>query len=749
MIRTPKTRRPGRDERSGRHAAPRPLRVNAPVWLFLLVLCAPVTASAADALRGKALYLSTNGAPQSCAATNCHGTNVSANKNKILTGANNGPLITNAIAGNKGGMGYLSAYVNATDAADIGAYIANPNVTAAPLASLSPASLTFASTSVGLTSASQSVTITNSGAASLSLSSATLGGTHAGDWLLPGTGSCAFPGSLAPGASCTLTVSFKPTVAGTRSGTVSVAHNAAGSPSSVPLSGTGSTTPQSTITVSSNNVAFGDVIVGTASTVSTLTIGNSGNASLTLGALTFSGAAAGDFARSGGSCAATVAPGTSCTIGLTLTPAALGARSATLAIASDAQNGIASVSVGGTGIAMPVPVASLSSASLQFGQTSVGGSAPNQVVTLQNTGTAPLQISGVALMPTGPFTIAANTCGTSLAAGASCAITVGYRPTAAGAAAATLTLTTNAAGSPHPVAVSGSGVNGAAAAPALSDAGPFAFAATDVGKVSATRSTMLENRGTAPFSITAIAVSGAQAAEFARSGTCAVGQSIAPASSCTLQLAFAPAASGARQATLSVSTSSGTQLSIGLSGTASAVATATYTLTPASLDFGMVSGASPSVTRSVVLENTGTAALNVTALAPTGPFTATGDATSANPCPAVPFSLAPGARCTLAVTFAPTSPGVAAGELSLTAGVNVAAAKAVLSGTAGAVTGAAGAPTDSFTAPVNMGAGGCTVADTADPKAFDPTLAALILASLVALRRRPVSPSPHDPRSSR
>jgi hypothetical protein len=532
----------------------------------------PAAVHAADALRGKALYANTNGAPISCGQSSCHGADPSAGRNKIARGANNGPLISSAIAANTGGMGFLGPYVNATDAADIGAYIAYPNVTAAPVAAVSPGALAYASTAVGTTSASSTVTVANTGAASLSLAGATLGGANAGDWVLPGGGTCAIPGTVAPGASCTIAIAFRPTAGGARAASLSIAHNAAGSPGTVSMSGTGSTVPQPSIALSAAALDFGAVIVGTPSAARTITVSNPGNATLTLGTIAPTGANAGDFARSGGTCAASVAAGASCTIDVVFTPAALGARAAALSIVSNAPAGTAGVPLAGTGQPAPVPGATLSPGSAVFGNATVNVAAPNRTIVLASDGTAPLAVGAPTLSPPNAgFSIASSTCPASLAPGATCTLSIAFRPTAPGAVSATLSVPTNAAGSPDTATLSGTGVNGPTAAPALSVGGTLSFDPTTVGARSAERSVSVENRGTAPTSLLAIALSGADRGDFRVAGTCAPGLVVPAGGACTLLVSMAPSTAGAKQALLAVGTDSGAQLELPLAGTGTAV----------------------------------------------------------------------------------------------------------------------------------------------------------------------------------
>src|SRR5207244_1316720 len=108
-------------------------------------------------------------------------------------------------------------------------------VTSAPTATLSPTSLTFSAQGIGTTSPAKSVTLKNTGTASLTITSIAITGTNAGDFAQ--THTCGT--SLAAGASCSINVTFKPTASGTRTATLSISDNGGGSPQSVPLTGTG------------------------------------------------------------------------------------------------------------------------------------------------------------------------------------------------------------------------------------------------------------------------------------------------------------------------------------------------------------------------------------------------------------------------------------------------------------------------------------------------------------------------------
>ena len=103
----------------------------------------------------------------------------------------------------------------------------------APVASFSTTSLNFGTQQINTTSAQQGVTLTNTGTSSLTISSIAAGAPYAQ------TNNC--PGSLAANANCTINVTFTPTATGTQTGSVQVTDNAAGSPQSISLTGSGAT----------------------------------------------------------------------------------------------------------------------------------------------------------------------------------------------------------------------------------------------------------------------------------------------------------------------------------------------------------------------------------------------------------------------------------------------------------------------------------------------------------------------------
>ncbi len=215
----------------------------------------------------------------------------------------------------------------------------------APVASLSPGSLTFASTNVGSSATAQTVTLKNTGTAALTISGITLTGAAASSYSK--TTTCG--SSLAVSASCTVAVTFKPMAAGSLKASLSFADNAANSPQTVALTGTG-TSP--VVSLSTTRLTFAGTRVGTAAATQTITLTNTGTGALSLSGsgrgIAIAGTNANSFSQTN-TCGANVAAGANCKITVTFKPKATGALTAQINLADNAANTPQSVTLKGTG----------------------------------------------------------------------------------------------------------------------------------------------------------------------------------------------------------------------------------------------------------------------------------------------------------------------------------------------------------------------------------------------------------------
>jgi hypothetical protein len=320
------------------------------------------------------------------------------------------------------------------------------------------------------------------------------------------------------------------------------------------------------VTLTPTSLAFAATTVGSTTAAQVVTIKNSGTATLNLTSETITGTNATSFIKSATTCGTTLAASATCTVSVEFKPAAAGALSAALAIADNAAGSPQAVALSGTGTTASAPAVSLTPASIAFPAQIVGTTSAAQAVTLKNTGTATLTMSSIALGGTNPPSfVEIGTCGTSLAAGASCSLYVGFKPASAAALSATLSVTDNAAGSPHKVTLTGTGT----AAPTMKlSTTSITFPTTLHGTTSAAATITLTNGGTSTMTLSSIALAGTNPTDFVELNTC--GATLAPAATCNVYVAFKPAAAGAFKATLTITDNgAASPQSVALAGTGS------------------------------------------------------------------------------------------------------------------------------------------------------------------------------------
>jgi len=317
-----------------------------------------------------------------------------------------------------------------------------------PTISLSPSALTFPSTTIGSTSAAMTVTVKNTGTVTVTLTSETASAPFLKSATTCGT-------TLAAGASCTVSVEFKPTAATTSIGTLVVAGNATSTPASVALTGTGVTATAPALTLTPTSIAFPATITGATSDAQIVTVKNTGTAAVTIGSIAIGGADPTSFVEIG-TCGSSLAAGASCSVYVAFTPASAAALSGTLSITDNATGSPQKVTLTGTGTA--APSVKLSATSIAFPATTHGTTSAAQAITLTNSGKATLTLTSITLTGTNPTDFEAlNTCGTTLAAAANCVVYVAFKPATAVAFTAKLTIADNGAASPQSVTLTGTG----------------------------------------------------------------------------------------------------------------------------------------------------------------------------------------------------------------------------------------------------------------------------------------------------
>jgi len=173
-----------------------------------------------------------------------------------------------------------------------------------------------------------------------------------------------------------------------------------------------------------------------------------------------SGSSACPFLTPGASQPGTLASGATCLLPISFRPASGGAIYGTLTLTDNSLNppapGYATQSISLSGNA---PVTSVSATSLSFGPQLVETASAPQKVTLTNTGSAALMIASIVVTGVSASSfLFPNSCGSALAAGASCVLQGHFTPAGASAMTAALTITDNAGGSPQSIGLTGIGV---------------------------------------------------------------------------------------------------------------------------------------------------------------------------------------------------------------------------------------------------------------------------------------------------
>lgn len=249
--------------------------------------------------------------------------------------------------------------------------------------------------------------------------------------------------TLAVGASCAVTLMFKPKQTGPRTGTLTITDTDVTSPQVISLQGTGGEVSLTNSLYPGLN--FGTVYLDSQST-GTVTLTNHGSLPLTINSI----ATVGNYAQTN-TCGSSVAAGGTCTITVTFSPTAAGTLEGNLVVNDNDPSSPQTVRLYGVGsTTLLVPT------SLAFGKEALNGTSNAKTISLTNRGSMPLHIGSIAV---GTNYSQVNSCGTSLAGGAACTITVTFTPTKVGSLTGTVVISDSDLNSPHKVKLSGTGVN--------------------------------------------------------------------------------------------------------------------------------------------------------------------------------------------------------------------------------------------------------------------------------------------------
>jgi hypothetical protein len=226
------------------------------------------------------------------------------------------------------------------------AFVAEIKPDNTPGISIVPQLVDFGNQTVNVRSAVKTVVVTNEGTAPLNITQIIFAETDSvGTNDFAETDNCI--GTVAAsGGTCNINITFTPGAAAAKTGTFSITDDAAGSPQVIKVKGTG-VTSATAVTVTPSSLTFGDVTVGDVSPAQTVTITNTGTQTLTFTGIT----AGGDFSSTDTCTSNVLNVGQSCSVSVTFSPTASGARVGSLSISDNAAGSPQSVVLSGTGVA--------------------------------------------------------------------------------------------------------------------------------------------------------------------------------------------------------------------------------------------------------------------------------------------------------------------------------------------------------------------------------------------------------------
>ena len=517
-------------------------------------------------------------------------------------------------------------------------------VTPPQLSATSP--VNYGSSNLGVPTALVGHTITNTGGATLNVTSISIVGANAGDWALIGAPATM---TIAPGANQVLQGQFTPTAAGARTAQLRLVSDHGGVPGTITLltlQGNGTMAAASVTTP----VNYGSSNVGVATVPIGHTLTNSGSGQMTITAVSVGG----DWALTGvPALPTTVNAGGNFNLSGIFTPSATGARNATIQISWNQGGGVgatvANIAVNGIGTLAAAGVVS----PVNYGSRNLGVATAPVGHTLTNTGSGPMTITAVSVggdwslsgAPALPVTIGAG--GTFNFSGI-------FTPTATGARSATIQISWNQGGGVSP-AVTNITVNGTGTLGAAGVTTPVNYGNSNVGVATAPVGHTLTNTGTGPITITAATVGG----DWSLSGVPALPVTVPAGGTFNFNGIFTPTATGARSATIQINWNQGggvgaTVANIAVNGTGTQAAASVTT--PVNYGNSNVGVATAPVGHT--LTNSGTGPMTITAVSVGGDWSLSG-------VPGLPATVAAGGTFNFAGIFAPSATGARSATIQI------------------------------------------------------------------------------------
>lgn len=423
----------------------------------------------------------------------------------------------------------------------------------APELEIRPGEIQFGEHDLAQPSSAQNVTIANNGTGSLFISGVAIVGNHPSDFVRLSdecTGA-----TIAPGAACSISLSFVPSQSGSRNANLIITTNASEEPRTIPLQGIGlAGTP--VVLFEPATVTFEDQPVNSPSQVRSITVQNNGQGDLQINSTTLTGDHQGDFLITTNTCPnAPIGSNGSCRIDLVFAPTSAGSRTAQLIINHNGENSPQQIPLSGNAIG--APQISLSIGSISFPQQNLNTNSNEERLTISNNGTGDLQIGSTQLEGehATDFLLTINTCANAIVLPTqSCTLGITFRPAGIGNRRATITVNSNAPDSPHQISLSGVGIG----APGVSlSRSNINFGSQRLGNSSPEETVNLTNVGSSNLTISGVNLSGDNPGDFLITNNTCGNATLVPNDQCLVGVAFRPTSNGSRTAQLVISHNAG------------------------------------------------------------------------------------------------------------------------------------------------------------------------------------------------
>jgi len=402
--------------------------------------------------------------------------------------------------------------------------------------------------------------------------------------------------------------------------------------------------PAVAVTATPASLTFATQAVATTSASKSLTLKNTGTSATSVLV-----AASGDFAQTN-TCGGLLGAGASCTVNVTFTPTNVGTISGAVTVTDNAPNTPQVVGLTGSGAA---PI-TLAPPTLTFGSVAVGSKSPAQTVTMTNNMATALNFTFTASGNYAAAGSGTSPCGTSLAAGKSCTMSVTFSPTANGSINGAATVADSTIVRQQEVTLSGTGTGGAAAPLTFSPTG-LTFASQAFNSTSPAQVVTVTNASANSVTLSTIVASGNYSVAGSGTTPCGSGKVLASHGACTISVTFTPTyLSTIKGAVVISDNASVNQQVLNVSGTG----VLPVTFSPTALTFATQSVGTTSAPQTVTVTNNQSVTLTKINVAASGDF-----GISTNNCAA---TLGANSQCTFTVTFTPSQTGSVKGAVTVT-----------------------------------------------------------------------------------